>query len=250
MLVKQGNFRGRFSYTRGFRSPSLQEIGSNFVVPPGFGNVGNPNLKPEKSTSYTANVEYYFAKAKIGAGLFHHEVSDLITTIAGSCSFTEAAALGVPQSLCFKAANIGNIRSQGFELNASVAPFAWLLVETGYMYLDSKNLDLNSALPQKSTHAWKTQIYVQYAGWDFTARIRYYSSFGVADFNDNNIVSPSLTAPSNTQIDVRLARIFKNGLELYAGAENITGSRMLTRSFLVPAMGEQLWFVGVRIALK
>jgi hypothetical protein len=117
------------------------------------------------------------------------------------------------------------------------------------MYLDSKNLDLDSPLPQKSKHTWKAQIYLQYGGWEFNARIRYYSSFGVADITNNNIVHPSLTAPANTQIDMRLAYVFKNGLELYPGTENATGARMLTRSFLVPALGEQLWFVGARIRL-
>jgi outer membrane receptor for ferrienterochelin and colicins len=123
MLIKAGGFRGRFNYSRGFRSPNLAEIGSNFVLPPGFGFVGNPDLKPETSTSYIANAEYYFDKARIGASLFRHEVSSLIANVAGACSGSEAAFLGVPPSLCFKSENIGNIRSQGVELDASIAPF-------------------------------------------------------------------------------------------------------------------------------
>lgn len=247
LLLKPGNFRGRFTYTRGFRSPDLGETAFNFVEAGGVGVVGNPNLQPEKSTSYTMNTEYYFERAKIGASLFRHEVSNLIQFVGGTCSAAEAAALGVPSSLCFKGSNVASTKSQGFELEAGAKPWDWLYIETGYMYLDSRDENTGAFLFTRSPHAWKTRIRIEYAGWDLTTRIRYFSSFGFSDLNGNSRIDPNEKAPANVQVDARLARAFKNGIEIYGGAENLTESRMNVRSGSIPIPGEHLWFVGMRM---
>lgn len=249
LLIKPGNFRGRFTYTRGFRSPDLGETSFNFIEAGGVGIIGNPNLSPEKSASYTSNFEYYFERAKIGASAFRHEVNDLIQFVGGTCSAAEAAGLGVPLANCFKPSNVANTRSQGFELEAGAKPWDWLYVETGYMYLDSRNLDTDSFLFTRSPHSWKTRVRVEYDGWDLTVRARYFSSFGFSDLNRNNRIEPNEKAPSNVQMDARLSRKLKNGIEIYGGAENITESRMNVRSGSIPIAGEHLWFVGMRMTL-
>ncbi len=249
LLLKPGNFRGRFNYTRGFRSPDLSELNAFFVEPGGFGVVGNPNLQPEKSTSYTMNMEYYFERAKLGASAFRHQVSNLIQAVAGTCSAADAAALGVPVANCAQRENVASVRSQGFELEAGAKPWDWLYVETGYMYLDSRDLNTGSFLFTRSPHAWKTRVRVEYAGWDLTTRIRYFSSFGFSDLNRNGRIDPNEKAPANVQIDVRLSRRLKNGIEIYGGVENLTESRINVRSGSIPLPGEHLWFVGMRMTL-
>jgi outer membrane receptor for ferrienterochelin and colicins len=249
LLIKPGNFRGRFTYTRGFRSPTLTDISSFFVEGGGFGVVGNPNLNPEKSTSYTGNAEYYFERAKIGASVFRHEVSNLIQFVTGTCSAADAAALGVSAAFCASPSNIGNSRSQGFELEAGVKPLDWLYMETGYMYLDARNQDNGSFLFTRSPHAWKTRVRVEQDRWDFTARLRYFSSFGFSDVNGNSRVDPNEKAPANVQLDLRLAYKVKKDAEIYLGADNVTESRLNVSSAQVPLPGEHLYYVGMRMTL-
>lgn len=122
-------------------------------------------------------------------------------------------------------------------------------METGYLYLDSRDLDTGSFLFTRSPHAWKTRIRVEYAGWDLTTRVRYFSSFGLSDLNANSRIDPNEKAPANVQIDVRLSRMLKNGIEIYGGADNLTESRMNVRSGSIPLAGEHLWFVGMRMTL-
>lgn len=249
LLLKPGNFRGRFNYTRGFRSPDLGELNAFFVEPGGFGVVGNPNLQPEKSTSYTANVEYYFERAKLGASAFRHDVSNLIQAVAGTCTAGDATALGLPAANCAARSNVASVRSQGFEVEAGAKPWEWLYMETGYMYLDSRDQNTGSFLFTRSPHAWKTRVRVEYDGWDLTTRVRYFSSFGFSDLNRNGRIEPNEKAPSNVQMDVRLARTLTNGVELYGGVENLTQSRINVRSGSVPLEGPRLWFVGMRMTL-
>ena len=251
LLLKPGNFRGRFTYTRGFRSPGLDEFSSSFIEGGFAGVVGNPNLEPEKSTSYTGNIEYYFERAKIGASLFRHEVSNLIQFIGGTCSGADLASLpGITAPNCLKAQNIAATTSQGFELEAGARPVDWLSFETGYMYLDSKDDNTGQSLFNRSRHAWKTRVNVAYEGWNFTTRVRYSSSFGFTDANSNGRIdrNQSELAPSNVQVDMRLSKTLKNGIEVYLGADNITESRVpVSTSF--PLEGQHLYYVGMKMTM-
>lgn len=251
LLLKPGNFRGRFTYTRGFRSPGLDELSSSFIEGGFAGVVGNPNLEPEKSTSYTGNLEYYFSRGKIGASLFRHEVSNLIQFIGGTCSAADLSNLpSITSPNCLKAQNIAATTSQGFELEAGARPVDWVYFETGYMYLDAKDDNTNQYLFNRSRHAWKTRMNVTYEGWNFTTRVRYFSSFGFTDANSNGRIdrNPSELAPSNVQVDMRLSKTLKNGVEVYLGADNITESRIpVSTSF--PLEGQHLYYVGMRMMM-
>ena len=250
LLLKPGNFRGRFTYTRGFRSPGLSELGASFVEGGFFGIVGNPNLAPEKSTNYTANLEYYFERAKIGASFFRHDVNNLVQFIVGTCSATEATNLGVAPNFCQKPFNTAATRSQGFELEGGIRPLDWLYLETGYMYLDARDETTGEYLFGRSRHAWKTRANVEYEGWTLTSRLRFFSSFGFADANSNGRIdpNPNEVAPANAQLDLRLAKTLKNGIDLYVGADNVTESRVQVGGDAPPS-GEHLYYVGMRMAM-
>ncbi|MFO0774372.1 MAG: TonB-dependent receptor [Nitrospiraceae bacterium] len=251
LLVKPGNFRGRLTYTRGFRSPGLDELGASFIEGGFVGIVGNPNLQPEKSSSYTANIEYYFERAKIGASVFRHEVSNLINFVGGTCTPGELGGLpGIAPANCFKPTNIASTTSQGFELEGGIRPLDWLTLETGYMYLDAQDDNTGSRLFNRSQHAWKTRLNASYDGWTFTARLRYFSSFGFADVNGNGRVDRSSNelSPANLQLDLRLGKQLKNGVEIYLGADNVTEARVPVSSSF-PLEGQHLYYVGMRMAL-
>lgn len=251
LLIKPGDFRGRFTYTRGFRSPRVDELSSSFIEGGFAGIVGNPNLSPEKSTSYTGNLEYYFERAKIGASLFRHEISNLIQFVGGTCPAAELANLpGIAAANCFSPQNVAAATSQGFELEAGARPVDWLYLETGYMNLDTKDDNTGHYLFNRSRHAWKGRMNVTYEGWNFTTRVRYFSSFGFTDANGNGRIdrNPSELAPSNVQVDMRLSRTLKNGIDVYVGADNITESRVpVSTSF--PLEGQHLYYVGMRMAM-
>lgn len=251
LLLKPGNFRGRFTYTRGFRTPALDELGSSFIEGGFVGVVGNPNLEPEKSTNYTANLEYYFDRAKIGASVFRHEISNFIQFVGGTCSPTDLANLpGIASPNCFRAQNLAAITSQGFELEAGAKVMDWLLVDTGYMYLDSRDDNTGAYLFNRSRHAWKTRVNVVHDGWNFTARLRYFSSFGFSDANSNGRIdrNPSELAPANFQLDMRLSKMLKNGIEVYVGTDNVTESRVPV-STTFPLEGQHLYYIGMRMTL-
>jgi outer membrane receptor for ferrienterochelin and colicins len=91
----------------GFRAPSLRERYYEFVSPFGYTVFGNPDLEPETSLNYTVDWLRQTENSTLAAGVFHHDVRNLIV-------FDQTSA--VPQ--IFDTVNIGHARSSGLQLGA------------------------------------------------------------------------------------------------------------------------------------
>jgi outer membrane cobalamin receptor len=91
----------------GYRAPSLRERYYQFASPFGYTVLGDPNLKPEQSSNYTADWLRQTKNSRWSAGVFHHDVHNLIT-------FSQTQA--VPQ--VFTTENVGDARSTGVSLGA------------------------------------------------------------------------------------------------------------------------------------
>lgn len=247
LLAKPGDWRGRFSYSRGFRSPNLGESDFFFVEAGGFGVVGNPNLKPVKSHSFLFNVERYFTPGHVGITFFRHDIDNIID-FGTPCTPQEIASLGSP-FFCLKAENTRDIRSQGLELTGTITPWPWLFFTAGYMYVDAADRKDDAPLFAVSPHSFKTRIRLNWADWDMTLRLRYFSSYGLSDFNGNRQLDVTEKAPSNTQLDLRLAHFLKPNFEIYGGVENVTSARLNVRSVIIPPEKDPFWFFGMRLHL-
>lgn len=61
-----------------FRAPAPDELATDYISSWGTRYIGNPNLKPEKSTSYDAGIEYSKELLKGGLAFFHTDFTDKI----------------------------------------------------------------------------------------------------------------------------------------------------------------------------
>ena len=118
----------RVSGGTGFRAPTVGELYFPFV--------GNPDLKPERSTSYEIGVERYLPGGRVEASLFWNDYRDLIV-------YDFALAQDF---------NVGRARTRGAELawRQQVAP--WLAVDAGYTYLDAEDRDTGLQLIRRPRH--------------------------------------------------------------------------------------------------
>jgi outer membrane receptor for ferrienterochelin and colicins len=92
-----------FGAGMGYRAPSLRERYYEFASPFGYTVLGNPDLEPERSTSYTFDYNRATQRTRLALGAFHHDVENLIT-------FTQTQA--IPQ--VFMTENVTRARSTGF----------------------------------------------------------------------------------------------------------------------------------------
>lgn len=133
-IIDQTDTRIRGSFGRGFRSPSILEL--DFPI------FGNPNLDPERSTSYEAGIDQWlFSKSiMVGATYFHIFIEDLI----------QIGPTGVD--------NIGEATSRGVELEASLKPFNSLRLSGNYTYLKAEEGVTGEELPFRPRNKWNLNL--------------------------------------------------------------------------------------------
>jgi vitamin B12 transporter len=127
-LVKETDTRLKASWGQGFRAPTFNELFFPAFPPcPAF---GNPDLRTEESESWDGGVEQHFwaRRVRLAATYFQNDFTDLIQS-----------TLIDPVNFCFQAQNVGKARTEGVEVEASVAPIAGLVLALAYTYTDSED---------------------------------------------------------------------------------------------------------------
>ena len=131
--------------SRGYKTPDLNDLhgGINGVTSQGrVVTIGNPNLKPETTTSSEFGVYFdSLSGFNANATLFHNKFKDKIASgdpVADTLCSGNIASGGLPAGTCSQQINIDEAVTQGLELAASwnFAP-AWTL-SGNYTYTDSE----------------------------------------------------------------------------------------------------------------
>jgi vitamin B12 transporter len=135
-LVKETDSRLKASWGQGFRAPTFNDLFFPATFPP-CPAFGNPSLKPEESESWDGGVEQYLwaRRIKLGATYFRNDFENLI-----QAQLIDAA------NFCFQARNVGQARTQGAEVEASVNPIDSLLLTAAYTYTDTEDLTTGQEL--------------------------------------------------------------------------------------------------------
>jgi vitamin B12 transporter len=128
LVIKETGSKLRFAWGQGFRAPTINDL---FF--PGF---ANPDLKPERSTSWEigADQRLWQDRIRFGATYFNQSFSQLIQFVFD------------PATLNFLPENVGRARIQGVEAYASFDPFDWIGFYANYTYLDAQDLDTGGDL--------------------------------------------------------------------------------------------------------
>jgi vitamin B12 transporter len=124
-----GRWKLRASGGTGFRAPSVGELFYPFS--------GNPDLQPERSTSYDLGAEYEVGGGRAGASVFWNDFRHLIV-------YDFATGLNF---------NVGRARSRGAELSWRQAISTAASVDAGYTYLDTEDRDTGLPLIRRPRHS-------------------------------------------------------------------------------------------------
>ena len=141
-LVKATDTRLKASWGQGFRAPTFNEL--FFPAFPPCGPFGNPDLKPEESEGWDAGVEQHLwdRRVRLAATYFRTDYENLIQS-----------TLIDPVNFCFQAQNVGEARSEGVEVEASVTPVDGLVVSIAYTYTDAEDQTTGDPLPRVAKNA-------------------------------------------------------------------------------------------------
>jgi outer membrane cobalamin receptor len=188
------------SYGRKVRFPTLQELFDAAK--------GNPNLVPEQSEDYEANVTWKLASAStLQLTGFHNRVNDFIQNDNTTQVFTNRDEL---------------IQGTQLALNTRLDPS--FLLKAAYTYLDTRDEHTDTRVDFRPRHVAALEgDYWPTPEWQIHAILTVVMD-QVVTANNNPFRQQHL--PDYGLIGLRVARYFPAyGLKVYAGADNLTNTR-------------------------
>lgn len=179
-MIPQTDTKIRGGWGRGFRAPSILELD--------FPYYGNPDLDPERSTSYEAGLDqWFFSKTiSLSATYFYIYIRDLI----------QISPAGVD--------NIGEATSKGVELETSIRPFNSLKLSGNYTYLKTEDRVTGEDLPFRPRNKWNLSLlYLPTPAITLNIDLNVVSSQKIdVDFIDLNGNLLSGRSPGYTRVDL------------------------------------------------
>ena len=150
--------RLKVNYGKGFRAPTISELYLRMDTGHPVEVIGNPDLVPEKSTSYDVGVAWERGKTSYGISYFHNRVKHLIDT-----QYVGDHYLYV---------NRNKAEIQGVEMTFSHGLSDRRTLEMGYTYLDAKDSALHTRLDNRSRYTWVTSLtYDDHKDYGFTGKL-------------------------------------------------------------------------------
>lgn len=227
------NLRLRASYGEGFKAPTLYQLLSDY---------GNAALRPERSRSYDAGLEYRADTITAAVTLYRRDSRNLIAFV--SC-------FGQTSAICTNRPfgtydNVGKARAEGFEAELTLKPVPAFTLRSLYTYTKARNLTPGSAqfgndLARRPRHAltvsgdWQTPL----AGLALGADLRLTStSF------DN--ASNTAKLPGGPVATIRASLPVYRSVTLFGRVENVFDNRLPTAAGY-GALGRGA-FAGLRVS--
>lgn len=238
---EQGEWKGvlRTSIGAGYRVPNLKERHYLFDHSAlGYIVIGNPNLKPESSTSLQLGGTLSLGQRwSLDGNLFYNRVKDLIQTDLGSASSVQGIT-------AYTYANVARARTAGLEAQMRWQATPALILQAGYTRTATRDLETGGELTRRPRDMlglgldWKAQ-----AATTVTARARYQSD-ELADSSSGQ------RSPAWSVLDLSVNHDMGGGLTVFAGANNLFNRQrdFVSATDFGPIAGRFV-YVGARWAL-
>ena len=204
LIFMKKKFKTRFSYAKGFRSPSLKELFFEFVDI-NHNIIGNDNLNSENSDNYQLNFDYEKIlsnyQIELGTKLFYNNINNLIT-LAQS-----------PNSDVYTYFNLGKYKTRGVStsLNLSAENFNVAISASNIGRYNNLSEE-NNIVKFSHSNSYNTSFNYTFKKYYLTTSI-YYNHMGrLPVFYKNNSEQIIESEIESYQIlDISLRKLFLSG---------------------------------------
>lgn len=158
LMYSPGNFKIWAGYSRGFKTPGLTELYSDFNMGSVSHNIGNPDLKAEHSDYFSVSGEYTWqGRLMLTAELYQNTVDNKINSYNVDIEDPKPGELGTE----LRYENVKGVRIRGAEATATYYPVSALLLRTSYAFCDALNKETGLQLSGNSKHAmnWSASLH-------------------------------------------------------------------------------------------
>ena len=210
--------RMKFNFGKGYKAPSISELYLNMfhTTPMGVLNIiGNPNLKPETSTSFDVALEAERGKTFGKASYYHTRVSNLIDSHR-----IQSDVVGVSQRHQYY--NVGKAKIQGMELSIGHKFTNRFMVKGTYNLVDAKDMSTNERLSNRPRSMSTLQlIYDDHKSNGYSAVLwnSFTHKYGFEEARNRG--ANSYNEYSFNTLNFSVNKKWNNGLSAYVGIDNL-----------------------------
>jgi len=216
LAVPEAWSRLKFAYGTAFKAPSLFDL---FGID-NFGYVGNPGLRPERSTGWEAGIAVDIPGAgrpdlaSVEVTYFDNRIRDLISTVFNA-SFTAATTQ-----------NVNRARIRGVEAVLTLRPAPWLDAVLTYTHTDARDTQANTRLLRRPKDQATASLRIApLPGLTVTPELVYTGPFRDFLSDDNGFPVGLGRARSGLIANLSVAYAVTPTMTLFVDGRNIGGSR-------------------------
>lgn len=218
----------RVSYGKSFRAPTNEDMYTTSTIN-GLTTQGDPNLQPERGTTWELGGELRFAESnKASATYFENQLGNLIY-------LKQVTPLVLSQRI-----NAGKARVRGIELAVTSKLTDWLALDANYSYVESRMLE-NSADPlsvgKRLTDSPKNicgiGMSAQQGAWSGMLSARYISHVFATARNTDVVEGVPTSYDSYSMVDARLGYAFSANVKGNIAVNNLFDTKAYSY-FLMP----------------
>lgn len=229
----------RFGVGKGYRVPTLKDRHYTFDHSAvGYMVLGNPDLTPETSTSFSMGVE--IAKSnnyRVEINVFHNKITNLIGT---DLDKEKSAETGLS---IYQYTNIDEAETQGVDFNSIYTFTPKLSGGLSYNYLEATDENTNKKLTRRPAHQVKMKLNYEFP--QYTTNVSVYGNYQSKEYiNSEN----TITSPGYSTFDLKLNKRIRKGTKVFLGIDNLTDTHRnvpITGHDLRPESGRFI-YAGIR----
>ena len=197
-----------------FKAPSMLQLTDEYRLSSCGGDCwvkGNPDLKPETSTSFELSANYQESNWHLGATVYRNDVKDLIERNFDDVLGTEEGRDLITYH------NVARAQIQGVELEGQQILTETLSLKAELTFTDAKDKTTNELLAKRPRQTFKTQL-----EWQPTQPM---STFATVAYSGSQRLYNDTYRGGYTTMDLGVNYQFSNDLRARAGIRNITNKQ-------------------------
>lgn len=236
--------RVKVNYGKGYRAPTIFELYAQMRKSMGGMNVtvdGNPNLKPEESTSFDIAFEAEKDNLWGKISYFHNDIKNLIDTQVYFAGYIPGSGMNMKA----KYVNVDRAEINGIEVEGGINLNKNYTIKTTYNYLDANNKTSGERLSGRAKHNATLQfIYTDNQVNPLTLtlwqewNIDYRYSWGTSKYKDYTFSTTNLAV--NKKINKQL--------DIFAGVNNIFDKKYTVSADETFYFAGRSWRVGMNMS--